>query len=135
MYQHHINGWHGQLGTRESSKGNGIAAGIGGEEIAFWNFPRFDFSLINRCQLRLKHTSSGNFIFTYGFCSTVLIALTLSHEQIHILSPLPILISLLSTGRNVFSCTLHHGFSLPLPPPSVSTPHSVRVTEIIIFWS
>jgi hypothetical protein len=70
------------------------------------------YSFLNRCQLLLKHMPSGNFIFTYGFCNTVLIALTLSHEQIHILSPLPILISLLSTGRNV----LHRGFSLPPSP-------------------
>jgi hypothetical protein len=41
-------------------------------------------------------------VYIYGLCSTVLIALTLQHEQMHILSLLQILISLLSTGRNVF---------------------------------
>jgi hypothetical protein len=62
----------------------------------FCDFLQLGFSFLKSCQLRLKHMASGNFRFT------VLIALTLSHEQMYILSPLPILISLLSTGRNVF---------------------------------
>jgi hypothetical protein len=95
----------------------------------FCNFLHFGFSFLKPCQLSLKHMASGKFRFT------VLIALTFSHEQMYILSPLPILINLLSTGRNVF---LHIALWLqsliyigpPPPPTSVSRAHRVLVTKI-----